>query len=243
MKQRDAQNYLAHRLPGVISTDELRRLVVSTNGIDDYVARAALRPVMTENPIKADVALCVGGGNDPLAEYEAARRMCVAYGKTWQTFVCNDTIAIFPDPIDHAVTLHPDKFPGWMRHRLNANLNDPPRKWAHRSYIGFTDWTKDWQGSSGLFMVKIARELGYTHIIGCGIPMTVEGGHITRKMRWNAAHGFQRGWNSRWDTLRPYVRSMSGWTRENLGYPTGGWLKSDIPDAHPVLRGHHGVRA
>lgn len=129
---------------------------------------------------KADIAICVGGGNDPLAEYAAAKALCDAAGKTCEAFVCNDTLAVFPGVIDHACSLHPDKWPHWRSLRDRAGYPMPTRLWAHRSYPGFTDWTRDWQGSSGLFMVKVAREMGYTHIILCGIPMTVEGNQIGR---------------------------------------------------------------
>lgn len=188
----------------------------------------------------ADVALCVGGSVSAISEYETAKSMCVAYGKSYETFACNDTIPLLPDHLDNAVTLHPDKFnnapQGWRARRIAAGLNDAPRRWAHRDYVGFTDSCKDWQGSSGLIMVKIARELRHTHIILCGVPMTVEDGHITRGARWQAAHGFRRGWLARIPRLKPFVRSMSGWTQEQFGFPTGEWLKTTITDEHPQGR-------
>lgn len=191
----------------------------------------------------AKVALCVGGGGDPLTEYSAAREMCRLAERQVGTFVCNDTIPVFPDFLDHAVTLHPDKMPMWRSARLVKGLNDPPRQWCHRSYEGFSDWTRDWQGSSGLLCLKIARELGYTHIILCGIPMTIEAQHFLRHRDWNAAQGFVRGWRRREHKLKEFVRSLSGWTREVYGEPTEAWLREEIPDPRPLFPEHLGLTA
>lgn len=195
--------------------------------------------------LQADVAICVGGGDNALAEYEIAKAMCEAAGKTYVNFVCNDTIPVFAGIIHHGCTLHPDKWQTWRMRRQLAGHSDVLRLWAHRPYTNFTNWTKDWQGSSGLFMVKVARELGFTHIIMCGIPMTVEGGHILRKTRWNAALGFQKGWSRVRGLLRPYVRSMSGWTREYFGEPDPEWLALEIFDPNPMkgMHDHTGVKA
>jgi hypothetical protein len=181
---------------------------------------------------QADIALVIGGGGDPLSEYGAARAFCEGAGKSVATFVCNDTLTIFPDVVDYAGTLHPDKMAGWERDRVR-NKHPMPfgSTWCHRSYLGFSHHTKDWQGSSGLFMTKVALEAGFTHIILCGVPMEVAADHILRHKPWNAAPGFLRGWNHRLHSLKPFVRSMSGWTRDNLGEPEILWLLSDIPRA------------
>lgn len=195
--------------------------------------------------LQADVAICVGGGNDPLIEYDAAVALCKASGKTYANFVCNDMLSCFPHVVQHAVTLHPDKWQYWRTLRERSGLPAVIRKWSHRPYLDFTDHTKDWQGSSGLLCVKIARELGYTHIILVGIPMTIEGEHFARGQRWNAAPGFRKGWARVQGALRPFVRSMSGWTMEHFGLPDAEWLAATIPDQFPMtgLHDHSGVKA
>jgi hypothetical protein len=191
----------------------------------------------SEFPAKQDVALVVGGGGDPLSEFDAAVALCESVGKSYATFVCNDMIALFPHPIDFAVTLHPDKMPTWLQLRSNYGHPMPPSTiWCHRSYRGFSHHTTDWQGSSGLFMAKIAREQGYTHVILCGVPMAVESDHFVRHQRWNAAPGFIRGWKKQEHALRPYIRSMSGWTLATFGAPSVEWLAEAIQDQHPVPR-------
>lgn len=204
-----------------------------TTMVSDAITDALLASP-SESPTKRDVAICVGGGGDPLSEFDAARVLCESCEKSYATLVCNDMIALFPHHIDFAVTLHPDKMHTWVGLRMKYGHPMPfGSSWAHRSYRGFTNNTKDWQGSSGLFMTKIAREHGYTHIILAGIPMTVEAEHFVRHERWNAAPGFMRGWKREQHGLAPYVRSMSGWTQETFGLPSVAWLCEAIEDKHP----------
>lgn len=220
----------------LISTGMLRHLTTNLRGLKESTENGSAG-MLTDDSLpsvsrKGDVALVVGGGNDPLSEYEAAKVLCDEAKLSIANFVCNDMIALFPMHIDHAVTLHPDKMYGWLDMRKRYGHPMPVgRMWCHRPYRGFSDNTRDWQGSSGLFMTKIARELGYTKIILAGVPMQVEADHFVRHQRWNAAPGFVRGWRRRVGILKPFVRSMSGWTQEELGAPTLEWLTTPNPTA------------
>lgn len=180
------------------------------------------------------VALVIGGGQHVYNETQLALGICATANKTPTIFVCNDQIALFEGPVDHAITLHPDKMFDWVNKRHSKGFPPLRRTWCHRPYVGFTNYTRDWQGSSGLFAVKIARELGFTHIILCGVPMTVEDKHVVRGVDWKAAYGFRRAWPARVPSLKLYVRSMSGWTREQFGLPTQQWLTESIEDQHPL---------
>jgi len=182
------------------------------------------------------VALIIGGAEGAFGEFYAASILCGEVAPlASDVFAVNDMIAAFPHIIDHAVTLHPGKLIAWLRERHKAweergqgacaNFTPPLRSWCHREGVRhFTDWSPDWGGSSGLFAVKVARELGYRRVILCGVPMTVEGGHFRRRQRWAACHGFRPAWERHAGELRPYLRSMSGWTRELFGAPGPGWL-------------------
>lgn len=200
------------------------------------IAHVMRPPVAPLTPIAAttqDVAIVMCGGGDPFAEYEEARILAERAGKHASVFAGNDMIERFPGVIDHAVSLHPEKYQLWLPRRRANGFNDPPKVWAHRNYEGcVTNWTRDWSGSTGLFCVKVARENGFVHIILCGVPMTVEADHFVRKEPWNAALGFRRGWNARLHELRPYVRSTAGWTYEKFGAPTEDWLRDVIVDRH-----------
>lgn len=223
-----------------ISTLALVELVRASNGSSEPTNG---QPTMLATPpslsvLQADVAICVGGGNDPLAEYEVARKLCIDSGKSFVNIVCNDMIACFPHEIHAACTLHPDKWQYWRTLRERSGYPMPHTLWSHRPYTNFTHHTKDWQGSSGLFMVKAARESGHTHIILVGVPMNTEGGHFARNQVWNAAVGFRKGWARVQGALRPFVRSTSGWTLDHFGAPTAEWLNTVVPDPYP-MKGQH----
>jgi len=212
----------------LISTDMLHRVISDLNGLPVSTAKSSANmptPPSSLSGLQADVALIVGAGGDPLSEYGAARALCELASKSIATFVCNDTLTFFPDHVDYAVTLHPDKMHGWQRERTKNKLPMPfGQIWCHRDYLGFTHHTRDWQGSSGLFMTKIALEVGFKYNILCGVPMDVDADHITRHLPWHSAPGFVRGWTKHMIELKPYVRSMSGWTQQQLGEPTSMWL-------------------
>ena len=208
-----------------------------------HVQRPPAFRLVPRAPTTQEAAIVMGGGGDPFAEFKHACDLCARAERTVTIFAGNDMIEKFPYYINHAVTLHPDKLQLWLPRRRAAGFNVPDKVWAHRVYEGsVTDWTRDWAGSTGLFCVKIARELGFVHIITCGVPMTKEADHFIRNEPWHAANGFLRGWVAHLEELRPYVRSYSGWTKEQLGEPTEQWLRETIVDQHSNLS-QGGLRA
>ena len=244
----------------IVNSEQLRRMthrdvIVNNEQLGQIIRAEADVPetnvqITPHNTLPIDrvanaqkVALVLGGGADVFAEYAKAREMCTTAGREVLIIACNDMIALFPEVIDHAVTLHPEYYPRWLKARKGAGFPPLTRIWSHRSYVGFTDHTKDWTGSSGLMCIKIAREIGCTHIILCGVPMTPDGEHFVRHQRWQAAHGFRRGWGRHVHSLKPFVRSMSGWTRENFGYPTYDWLVKTIDDPYPMHPQPVGIKA
>jgi hypothetical protein len=146
-------------------------------------------------------------------------------------FAVKAMIAHWPDRIDYAVTLHPEMLADFLRRRCDAGLPMAMQTWAHsrrgprgKPWSTVDRTTEDWAGSSGLLAVKIAREEGFDKIVLAGIPMEAAAGHVDRRKNWIAAHAFRRSWERRRDLLAPYVRSMSGWTKELFGPPTPEWL-------------------
>ena len=203
--------------------------------------RPPVAPLNTVAPTTQDIAVVMCGGGDPFAEWEIVKAMCERACKKISIFAGNDMIEMFPGDIAHAISLHPDKFKLWLPRRKAAGFNDPPKVWAHRNYEGaVTHWTRDWSGSTGLFCIKVARENGFVHIVTCGVHMNVDSDHFIRKQPWNAASSFRRGWVGRMPELRPYLRSMGGWTQEQFGAPTEDWLRTDIEDQHRTNRHFNG---
>jgi hypothetical protein len=173
-----------------------------------------------------EIAIIVGGAECWQSDFDNARRMLDK--RDVRYFYVNDHIKTF----DHrgvAITLHPDKLKGhfdWLGKRRKAGLPDPDEIWAHRRHANISHDTasQDWRGSSGLFAVQVARRKGHHKIIACGVPMTVDGNHFERRVKWQSAIGFRAGWLQHKAEIAPYFRSMSGWTREIFGAPDDKWL-------------------
>jgi len=64
--------------------------------------------------------------------------------------------------------------------------------------------------------VEAGMGMRYQKIILAGCPLAA-------KTRYDEFH---RGWQIRFETIKNYVRSMSGWTKELLGSPTEEWLNA-----------------
>lgn len=173
------------------------------------------------------VAICLGGAEGVLDEFKQA--VSLITGKERVVFACNDQIASFPEHINFACTLHPQKLPFWLSERKRLGLNVPRETWAHRPGEGVTHSTQDWSGSSGLFMVKIAIEKGFQKILLCGIPLVAERTHFVRRKKWDQATAFRRGWNTNYRSYARFTRSMSGWTAQKVGLPDKDWLEEWPP--------------
>jgi hypothetical protein len=139
---------------------------------------------------------------------------CTNIGITWQGHV------------HHWFTLHPNKAPDWVgleeairRRTKLAGLNRPVT-WSYKAAKGVDHVVDDWQGGTGLFGIKVLlQELHCDAIVLAGVPMTSEGKHFYSKSPWLQAHKYYKGWHKHLHEFAPYVRSMSGWTRQLLGAP------------------------
>ena len=73
-------------------------------------------------------------------------------------------------------------------------------------------------GSSALLGSLAAIQMGFNKIILCGCPLQ---GVNDKKSPYEQFH---KGWEAKADEVKPFVRSMSGWTAEFLGKPTIEWM-------------------
>ena len=78
--------------------------------------------------------------------------------------------------------------------------------------------------SSGGYAAKIALEDGHDKVILAGVPMRQEDNHFTRGKPWLQRDSFISGWNLSVPHFKGKVKSMSGMTREVLGYPDAEWI-------------------
>lgn len=174
--------------------------------------------------LPARIAVVVGGSRAVWDEIGQTAALLAEVGAEARWFVINDMIPIFPGACT-AVSLHPQKLKDWLAQRAKVGWPAPDQVWAHVKFDGVSHFTDDWRGSSGLFAIKVARQLGFDKIILCGVPMRPDAGHIVRGATpWNAAEQFMGGWKLQAKEIAPFVRSWSGWTGEAFGAPNPAFL-------------------
>lgn len=139
----------------------------------------------------------------------------------------NDIGAEWPHPVDWWVTLHPEKFRHWRDRRADNGYHMDYRTASHvlgdmvlpHLLPGCAS-----SGSSGLFAVRVALQLGATHVVLAGVPMQAERAHFFNLRAWDECEEFRTAWQHALPLISSRVRSLSGWTRELLGEPATGWL-------------------
>lgn len=203
------------------------------NRIESMVFEARKAATNRERPgntlrrgdLAISIAAIVGGSPSVWAEIGWTAALAKDAGRAVRYFVINDMIPLFPGPCT-AVTLHPAKLnnDGWLAQRERNGWPAPEAVWAHVGHEGVTDFTDDWRGSSGLFALKVAFELGCDKAILCGVPMEAAAGHILRAEPWTAAEQFMTGWKFHLAEIKDKARSWGGWTGATLGKPDLAFL-------------------
>lgn len=173
------------------------------------------------------VALVLGGASCVWSDAETAMEKVTPDA----VIAINDMIALWPGKIDYACTLHGEKLQAWQAARKAAKFNTRYKTVYFEKLAGPKidrvieyRWPHLDSGSSGLYGVKVALDEGFDHVILAGIPMDAGLGHIVRKEPWDGANRFRAAWVGAIPRILGPVRSMNGWTREILGFPTTNWL-------------------
>lgn len=136
----------------------------------------------------------------------------------------NDAGVVYPGRLDGWATLHHEQFSEWRRRRTG---NQDYRAFIHAPFSSVTAEVvpERWSGSSGLYAAQVAwREMGARRVVLCGVPLSPESAHFFNSAPWTDADVFRRGFEAALPVIRDTVRSMSGWTRDLLGFPDPQWL-------------------
>lgn len=179
----------------------------------------------------ARVALVLGGAMRVWRDLAALENLL---GAPWPgpVVAANDAGTVWHRRLDHWVTLHPENMKRWKETRAALGLRPAGRHWAHREHLYVDTWSRQRApfvgGSSGLFAVWVATaELGFDGAVLCGVPMDGGRNEFTGKP-WVDFNRYRAGWERNAATLRPLVRSMSGWTREQFGAPDAEYLAAAL---------------
>ena len=177
----------------------------------------------------ARYALCLGGADTLAADREGAELLLA--GREYLVIACNHAGRDEPGRIDHWATMHPELWKLWVPARAAAGHPPAGKLWhaRHRRTDLESEAMESWGGSSGLLCVKLALDLGCSHVVLAGIPMLKTARHYDDERHWTEARQYWAAWEKRLPALRDRVRSMSGWTAKLLGRPDRRWL-----DAHAL---------
>ena len=147
--------------------------------------------------------LCPSGCNVPL--HAAADYMLVGL----------DSVDKYLGRVEYLSTYHPEDIPDCLKRRSLAGGNVDFRVISHveKAGVGIVHPHQPPSGSSALLGVLAAVKIGYRRIILAGCPLEDE-----------KYLEFRPGWQAHLDKYVGRVRSLSGWTKEFLGYPTEEWL-------------------
>lgn len=139
----------------------------------------------------------------------------------------------WPGRLDAWASLHGDMFIKDIADRAAAGLPQAVRHFVYEDEpllhdlferLPYRFEGQTLSGSSGLFAVKVALALGYDRNVLCGMPLVREGGKIEKGPLWDGAQSFRTGFVQARRHIAPFVRSMSGWTKLELGAPDAAWL-------------------
>lgn len=146
---------------------------------------------------------------------------------------------------DAWVTLHPEKMAKWYREAQFKGTNltnvrifvplldaddmanlaskgaDPRLNLPNLNRIAWHSGD-GLSGSSGMFGVRVAKNLSCDRILLAGVPMDTQP-HVGSTDPWTGSSEFVAAWRAAEPKLKGKVKSMSGFTRELLGEPTLHW--------------------
>lgn len=172
--------------------------------------------------------LIIGRGAGVWDEVAAAKKL----------FTPDLTVAIniagrdYPHAFDHWVTYHPEQYPGWITTRQEAGYPGGMTLWTaifEGHHLGShlklpLQYVACDGGSSGYLAVVLSEgPLRGDRIVLCGIPLT-DTPRYDDVRPWEEVEPYRKTWIEALPRLKTKVRSMSGWTREQLGAPDETWL-------------------
>lgn len=162
------------------------------------------------------ILLIIGSASCALQDMNAAREMLSAFKFTVMA-IGVDSLVYHRQRIRYVTTFHSGDIPQIKQLAPWATIV------GHRQHpqVNIVVPFKGASGSSSLLGVVAARQLGYEKIIMAGCPLQ---GKNPAGRDYHVQ--YNRGWISRRAEIAPYVRSLSGWTKELLGEPTIDWLNT-----------------
>lgn len=192
-----------------------------------------------------NAALVLGGAN---CVWLDVLRLQSMIGSLWPgpVIAVNDIGCYWPREIHAWVTLHPERLiegddevrVPWIEQRRRRGYPGGYTTYANERSDLVDKIMPHWVGgSSGLFAIAVAHEIGANKAVLCGVPMQKRFGHFSQSTLhdggpWVHADDHWLAWERKFDQndgrslyLQNHVRSMSGRTRDVFGEPTAEWVE------------------
>lgn len=167
------------------------------------------------------VAIVLGAGGRALGELAEAHALAPGA----PVVAVNFAVTRYRTPAAF-VTLHPEKAADWAANApafpTETFSSDMNPMWSPKHLV-----REKWGGTSGLYAAQIAlEEMGAERVILAGVPMQADAQALYAKGPWGQDHvkTYRDGWLRAFPKIVGRVRSVSGWTRDLLGYPSTEWL-------------------
>lgn len=181
-----------------------------------------MRGIRTESAGGSLPALIIGFADCVREDVACAERLFPHHVK----FGVNRAVLHFE--CDHLVSIDRSKIPEWIPDDhivIHAGRSGGVNNQKSTELYPWVDcwWPELQGGSSGWMAAKIAYHMGYTPIILCGCPIDTSP-HLEGDGKNNWVNNPNQAQSCRMviereEEYKPYVRSMSGWTREYFGAP------------------------
>lgn len=178
-------------------------------------------------------ALIIGGGDNVNYDLKNLKNLIYPYEieDFFHIIVVNDQIYNWQGRIDVIATLHGEKINEWFKQsgrkptkEIKAFYHRPPKPDDEQNFfqkLERKEVKERWKGSSGLFAVQIAIDhLKKEKIILAGVPMDQRPNYFRDEEFWRKWYAYQKNWVTSFKVIKGKTKSLSGWTKEQLGFPT-----------------------
>lgn len=171
-------------------------------------------------------ALILGGGETVFADAEAALSMFTPS----LILATNDVGAEWPSRLHCWCSMHPDQFNEWADRRAGRGYGPAESYWTGEHRVAQSSVpvqsVESLGGGTGLLAIRVAKANGARRIVLAGIPLNKSPHFFDAPGEvWKEAHVYHRFFVKAHDEIVPFVRSMSGFTRDTYGYPTPEWCR------------------
>jgi hypothetical protein len=181
------------------------------------------------------VGIVIGRAVGNFEQYALARELAPKAVRIAINVVGRD----LPTEFEHWVSYHPPLFDFWSKARVSdrhfEKFNGLYWSGIYRGKkLGLTvdprilkiHYVEVSGGSSGFLATTVGlKGLGLDRVILCGVPMDGSPRYEDPK-GWHEYQAYRKTWEEAKESIAPYVRSYSGWTRELFGPPTLEWCES-----------------